>query len=364
MPLTEREPLVIVKATLFALVLIALSFRVAAADEVTSKGTVLHGKVTGMSGSGITFEPEYGKGSLDIKWEDIENIKTDGALQVLYADQETYAPVQGLRDGKLLVGESAESAAEIDTATLESATPVGEGGPSFHDRMRSTWRYWDGNFDLGFNLQRATTDTTGVAVAFKTTRSKAPTRLTFSAAYRYAKEKPQDEDEHTTQDQALGLIRGEYDFTKRFFAFASFDALYDAIQDLSIRAVPKAGVGYVLWEQQIDADRRNFLSADIGPGWVYEKFFGGEDDSFFTIGLGASAGIYLPYGSKFDWRFDYLPAIDDFSDYLIRNEAGLSVPLWDPISAKVALLDEYDSTPAEDADKNSLYLLVGASIGW
>jgi hypothetical protein len=172
--------------------------------------------------------------------------------------------LQGLRDGKLLVGASAESAAEIDTATLESATPVGEGGPSFKDRMRSTWRYWDGNFDLGFNLQRATTDTTGVAVAFKTTRSKAPTRLTFSAAYRYAKEKPQDEDEHTTQDQALGLIRGEYDFTKRFFGFASIDALYDAIQDLSIRAVPKAGVGYVLWEQQIDADRRNFLSADIG----------------------------------------------------------------------------------------------------
>ena len=102
--------------------------------------------------------------------------------------------------------------------------------------------------------------------------------------------------------------------------------------------------------------------ADGGLG--KEKFFGGEDDSYFTIGLGAAAGIYLPYDSKFDWRFDYLPAIDDFSDYLIRNEAGLSIPLWDPISAKIALLDEYDSTPAEDADKNSLYFILGASVGW
>ncbi len=41
------------------------------ADEVTSKGTVLHGKVTSLSSAGITFAPEYGKGSLDIKWENI-----------------------------------------------------------------------------------------------------------------------------------------------------------------------------------------------------------------------------------------------------------------------------------------------------
>jgi hypothetical protein len=36
----------------------------ALADQVTSKGTVLHGKITALGGTGITFEPEYGKGAI------------------------------------------------------------------------------------------------------------------------------------------------------------------------------------------------------------------------------------------------------------------------------------------------------------
>jgi hypothetical protein len=374
---SSRHWALVVAAGLVAALMAAAWCDPARADELTSKGTVLHGKVTHVSSAGIDFEPEYGKGSIAIKWEDIEDLKTEGPVQVLYEDEEADAPLQGMRDGKLLVGDSAESARELDPATIELGVPIGAEGPALRDRMRSAWRYWDGNFDVGLNIQRATNDNTGFAVGFKTTRSKAPTRLILAAGYRYASEKTKEKvagqtvkDENRTQDQALGLIRGEYDFTKRWFGFGSFDATYDGVQRLSLRAVPRVGVGYVIWEQQLDADRRNFLSADIGPGWVYEKFFGGEDDDFFTIGLGASAAYYLPYGSKFDWRFDYLPAIDDFSDYVIRNTAGLSIPLWDPISAKIALVDEYDSTPAEvDVDevkpeKNSLSLILGVSVLW
>lgn len=59
----------------------------ARADQVTSKGTVLHGKITALSSSTVTFEPEYGKGSLDIKWENIEDLKTDGNFQVFHGDE-------------------------------------------------------------------------------------------------------------------------------------------------------------------------------------------------------------------------------------------------------------------------------------
>jgi len=56
---------------------LALS-RAAGADQVTSKGTLLHGTITAIAGSGVTFEPEYGKGSLAIKWKDIDDITTAG----------------------------------------------------------------------------------------------------------------------------------------------------------------------------------------------------------------------------------------------------------------------------------------------
>jgi hypothetical protein len=348
---------------LFAVTLVvAFGYGIAArADEVTSKGTMLRGKITALAAAGITFAPEYGTGELAIKWDAIDDVKSDTPFQVLYGDdQEVDAPLRGFRQGRLTVG-----TASIDVATIAAGIPIGDGGPSFADRMRSTWRYWDGNFDLGVNVQQSTTDTTGFVLGLKTTRSRGPTRFTFATNYRYGTEKKSGQTRSRTLDQLLGLVRGEYDLTPRLYGFASGDATYDGIQQLSIRGVPKLGVGYKLWEEQLDEARQNFLAAEAGGGWVYEKYFGGADNDFFTIALGAAARYHLPYGTRFDWRMDYLPAVEDFTgDYLLRNEAGLLVPLLDPIGAKFALVDEYDSTPATDAKHNSLFLTFGLSLIW
>src|SRR5512135_2393957 len=117
--------------TWFAIVLIVFIGQASAAiaDEVTSKGTVLRGKVSALSSAGVTFAPEYGAGTLTIKWADIEDIKTDGPFQVLHGDdQEVDAPLQGFSGGKLQAGAQA-----IDVTTIASGVPIGAGGPSFND---------------------------------------------------------------------------------------------------------------------------------------------------------------------------------------------------------------------------------------
>ena len=334
---------------------------VARADEVTSKGVVLHGKVTAVSAAGILFDPEYGKGTLAIKWQDIDNIKADGPFQVLYGDnQESDAPLQGLSGGKLMVGTAA-----VDTATIQSGHPLGAAGLSCRERMRSAWRYWNGHFDLGLNVQQSTTDTTGLLVSFGTVRTKDPTKFTLAADYRYGTEKAKGESKTTVQDQLLGLVREDYSFTPRVYGFASGDAAYDGIQRLSIRGVPKLGMGYVFWEDKLDEDRRNFLQGEAGGAWVYEKYFGGSDKDYFAVAFGAVAGYYLPLGAHFDWRLDYLPAVDNFTtDYLLRTEGSLTAPLIDPVSAKFIVRDEYNNTPATGSNRNSLFLTLGLSILW
>ncbi len=331
------------------------------ADEVTSKGTVLRGKVTAVTGVGITIEPEYGSGVLAIKWVDIQNLKTDAPFQMLHGeDQESDGPLLGFSAGKLTVGDTS-----IDVATIHSGIPIGDGGPSFTNRMRSAWRYWDGNLDLGVNVQQSTTDTTGFLLGFSTVRTKDPTKFTLGTSYRYGTEKQQGQSKSTTQDQLLGLIREDYSFTPRVYGFASGDATYDGIQRLSIRGVPKIGVGYVFWQEQLDPDRRNFLQGEVGPSWVYEKYFGGKDNDYYAIAFGALAGYYLPYRAHFDWRLDYLPAVDNFTTaYLLRTEGGLTAPLIDPISAKFVLRDEYNNQPSPGSKRNSLFLTLGLSVGW
>lgn len=334
---------------------------VASADEVTSKGTTLRGSVASLTSKGVTLDTEYGAGSIVIDWADVEAIRTDGEVMVLHGDDdEVVGTISAFGEGVVVVGES-----EIEVATIHSGYAVGEDGPSWRDRMNSRWRYWDGNFDLGFNLQQSTTNTTGLVIGFGATRNKGPTRLISAASYRFATEKAQGQSKSTLQDELKGSVRGEYDFTDRIYGYASGDGEYDAIERLSLRSVPKVGAGYTIFKQVLDAKRTNFLSAEVGPGWVYQKFFGGEEENFFTIAFGARAAYFLPFDSRFDWTFDYLPAVDNWTeDYLIRTTGTLTVPMFDPVSAKLSLMDEYNNQPAEGAVRNSLFFTAGLSIAW
>jgi hypothetical protein len=213
-------------------------------------------------------------------------------------------------------------------------------------------------------------------IDFKTVRKKDPTRFLIGASYRYATQQDNRPDPDTgqteegtiTQDQLYGILRGEYDigYVAGLFAFASGEATYDAIQRLSIRGIPKLGIGYLFWEEKLDEDRRNFFSGDVGGAWVYENFFTPDpNNTFWAIAFGASAGYHLPYGAHFDGRVDYLPAVDDFTgDYFLRSQAGISMPLVGPIAAKFSVIDEYDSTPATGTQNNSLYIAIGLSLVW
>jgi hypothetical protein len=358
-----------------ALVAAVLGTAVARADQVTSKGTVLRGKITGVSATGITFEPEYGKGSIAIKWEDIEDLTSEGNFQVLYGeDEESDTPLQGFSGGKLLTGSTPDGALPIEVATIHSGVPIGPDGPGWQDRLRSTFRYWDGNFDLAFNATQSTVDTTGLLIDFRTTRKKDPTRLILASSYRYATQQDNRPDPDTgesqegtiTQDQLYGLLRGEYDIIPRLYAFASGEATYDGIQKLSIRGIPKGGLGYLFWEQVLDEDRRNYFTGEVGGAWVYENFFSPDpDNDFFAIAFGAETGYHLPWGAHLFGRVDYLPAVEDFTgDYFLRSQAGLTMPLFGPIAAKFSVVDEYDSTPAADTQHNSLYIAIGLSLLW
>ena len=49
---------------------------------------------------------------------------------------------------------------------------------------------------------------------------------------------------------------------------------------------------------------------------------------------------------------------------LVRNDASLVIPLFDPVSVKAGVLDEFDNTPAPGAKKNSLFVTLGFSVAW
>jgi hypothetical protein len=367
------------------------------ADEIKVKGDVIHGKVTGLYDGAVTLEtPDIGKDQkLVVPFELVEDIRTDGQLQILHGDeQETVGRIAGFQDGRLLVGSDTATATAVELKTVHSAVAIGA-EVAWVDRMRSRFRYWDGFFEFGVGLSESTTDSTSLMLGFSATRKKAPTRLFFDVAGRYGKEEtdefsvgpdpstPNPNDailitetrETRTQDNLKGRARGEYDLMARLYAFASGDAEYDGVQRLSIRGVPKAGLGYKIWET-----KTSLFQVEAGGAWVYEQYFGGEDDNFFSVAFGSYLDTDFWYGSRFFWRMDYLPAVDDWAgNYLLRNEMGLFIPVWASLNLKLSLIDIYDSTPArqdfdfdlgpmEDirsvkvADNNQLFFALGLAF--
>jgi putative salt-induced outer membrane protein YdiY len=334
----------------------------ARADEVRVKGTVLRGKVVTVTTTDVVFETEYGKGSIVIPIEDVEDIQSEASFRIVHGEEGVAeGRLVGIRDGKLLVGEEATTASLVDPNVIVVTHAAADYDQPLLGTLRRQFELWSGSFDLGFGLTQATTDTTGFAVGFVTDRKKRPSRITFQTGYRYGTQKQSGDDRSTIENQLVGLLRGEYDVLPRTYVFGSGDAMYDEIQHLSIRAVPKAGLGYRIWEA-----KDGLLQLEMGPSYVYENYFsqyGGTND-YFAVAFGKLLETALPYfGSTFRWRTDYLPAVDDFTgDYLLRTEAALLVPMMDYLSFRLSVANQYDSTPAEDAKHNTLNTSAGVSF--
>jgi hypothetical protein len=337
------------------------------------KGDTLRGRIADLTPEGVSFEPIHGEGSLQVRWVDVESLESDGAFAVLHGDDgEAHGRVLGFTSGKwLLIGDTPENAERVDVATLFHAEGDDAFGSSLLDRLRNRYRYWTASLDAGAAYTDSTTDKVLGFTGFQIDRKKAPTRFLLEAAARYASEDEQDESRTITESMALGFARGELDVTERFFSYASMRATYDGEQHLSLRLEPRGGAGVHI----VKSKTRN-LSADVGTVWIYEDYFGDAPidgafplersrgtDNYWTIAFGAQAGVELPYGASWRARVEYLPAVDDWArKYLARAETSIDFPLLEWLAFKVAVADLYDSTPAEDDQRNSFNTTAALSF--
>ena len=189
-------------------------------------------------------------------------------------------------------------------------------------------------------------------------RRRRPWRFLTDGRYFFDTEKQKGQDRSTLDNAINGRMRLEYDLFDSVFTFAGGTGEYDEVERLSFRGTPNAGLGYRL----IDSERA-LLKVGIGGGWVYERFFGGDENDYVTAVFGFESRYELPFGTTFRADTAYLPAVDDWTnEYLIRSSASISAPLVDRLSLELGLTNEYDNAPAEDTDRNEFRTMV--TLGW
>lgn len=347
--------------TAFAAVLALASPVVAHADRVVVKGTALEGTVLSIGAKTIEFKTIYGDGTLTLKLVDVTAIETDGVFHVYHGDAEATGRAIAIEGDTLTVGDALGSGEAIAVGALVAVQNERPGEGGLFDRLALAYPYWSGNFDLALNYVDSTVTSTNLATGFALRRDKAPTRFLLGVNYyrSTSEDSVGDDGRSVLANELRGFTRFEYDLAPRLFAFGSLEAEHDEVERLSIRGVPKAGLGYKLWERP----EKSYLAVDLGGAWVYERFFGGEKNDYFGVAFGTEWTYELPFGALWTARADYLPSVSDWvEDYLLRGETSLLFPLTDHFAFKTTLINLYDSTPAEGTQSNSFQTLVGVSV--
>jgi len=331
----------------------------ASAAEVFTKGKGLDGSVVGVNAQGVEFQTIYGKGTILIEWSDVESIISDKEFLVLYGDaEEVVGRIWGLKDGELMVGQNPESSTRIPFEQIYRSFTRDRYEQSRLERLRARFRYWTANFDLAFGFTDATTDTTNLSTALELRRNKKRLDFFFGGYYWFRSTKESGESRVTDENRLLGRARLNLDLSDRTFAFSQLTAEYDEIQNLSLRADQAAGIGYRFVDRE-----KLMISGRSGPGYVYQRNFGGENDNYFTILFGGNLEAELPYGSKFRWGAEYLPEVSDWQDtYLIRTFADWALPINGWLDFKIAAINIYNSQPEEDTENNSFTTTAGLSF--
>lgn len=332
----------------------------ARADKVTVKGTVLEGVVKSVTPKEVVMETIYGAGTITIPVADVQAIETSQPFHVYHGDDEKeVGPIVGISPTEMKV-EEAGTTESVATADVWAARrDYGDEG-NVIDWLRLELPYWTGNLDFGLSYNQATVDSFSIGGGIGLRRERGPSRLRIDTLARRGTQKSKGDDRELLVSEVYGIVRPEYDLTKRLFWYGSFEAEHDGVEEVAARLIPKSGLGYRIYESE-----KAWFAVDGGFGYVWERFFGGDTNSYPAAAFGAEHDWKLPFGAVWHSRVDYTPSLTSWTDdYLLRGETSLLFPFTDTLSFEVSLVDLYNSSPAEDTDRNSLSSLAGLSLGF
>jgi hypothetical protein len=320
----------------------------ARADTITLKdGSVIHGKITGISDGTISISTGFA-GDLSVKQDQVAGFETDEAVFVKTKDNSTVL-------GKV---EPKESALIVSSPSGSYTTKV--------EGVKSSWR--QGNEDPEVVALRRhwvvefTTDiagksgnSTGFAGAVGAVATlKTPTdALKFYAAAHHSVSNGQ-----TSEDAYKGGVEYNAFFSPVWSWFVSTELMQDNVKDIALRVNTLGGIG---WNALRSA--KEDLQFRAGLSYRYDTY-----NTVPPTPNYASAGLNLGLVHRVDikpWMvmnnaISFVPSFKDTGNYVIDHDSNVTMPfggskVW---SLRLGVTNEYTSIPVGGAKRlDTLYYL-------
>lgn len=205
---------------------------------------------------------------------------------------------------------------------------------------------WESEFALGLTLTAGNRDSWLLTADARTRRKKHPTEWAFGLSASYGE---------VEGVKSTELLRGYGQFNRLFgeywFGYLRADGLHNDITDVDYRFTVGPGLGRYLIKR-----KQTTLTVESGATFLWERVAGIENDY-----------VAVRFAERFEHKFndrvrvwqsaEFLPAVEDFSDYVLDSEAGIDSALSKSLSLRVYLQDTYDSEPAPGRKPNDLRLV-------
>jgi hypothetical protein len=221
---------------------------------------------------------------------------------------------------------------------------------------------WESVATVGVTLTRGNSDNFLATAAIGTKRSwtKDELLLGASAGYGQTTTSVGGEDQDTTTDSYIrGYGQWNHLFSSQFYAGLRVTGDHDDVADLAYRATVSPLAGYYFIKQT-----NAFLSAEVGPSYVREKFFYEDVHDYLGLRIGERGEYKFKSGAKIWESLEWIPKVQDMNNYLLIAEAGISAPVSKALSVSLIVQDTFKNVPAPGKLKNDFKLIAGLTYNF
>ena len=322
------------------------------ADVVETKnGARLVGRITSIHGGVVTLETDYA-GEIKVKQDLVASITTENPVAVRFADGSAIVGIISAPASDKITVTSPKKSVDSSVTKIAATWAAGQEDPDVVAKRRK-WSF------------AASADING--------RSGTHNQLTTAYSYRSKLTGPDDTFQYYTnysRQETNGQVSADQFRAGADYAdtindgktwYVRDEAGFDRVNDISLYDIAAGGLGY-----DFIKEKNQTLNARLGLSYRYDRYTAPNSPSLSTAGVDTGLEYTLKIGkARLDDKISYLPAFQNFDNYVINHEFSFEVPitrsLW---KLGTGVANTYYSKPAGGTDRLDTLYFTRLVLTW
>lgn len=226
--------------------------------------------------------------------------------------------------------------------------------PKREEIVKNAVSVWERKISLGYSQVGGNVESSDLAFDVFLNQKKALTENSFGLGGSFS-----SSERRSTSRKFHGLARTANSFgaDNKWYRFLKLEGDHDRFSNIDQRFVPSVGLGY--WF----SDKEEFKAMlEVGAGAEYTNY---RDNT-----KSETQAVLVPRGyiektfnkMKLSQEVIAYPSFKDEMEYRLHSETAVTNPISDNVFLKVSLIDDFNSKPKGDIEKNDYRMTSGLDV--